>query len=393
MWLVLGGRGAGKTRTGAEWVRAQALGIPPIAHQRAKRIALVGPTYQEARAVMVEGISGIMSISRRDLPSRRPVFLSSKREIVWPCGSVAQIFSAEDPEGLRGPQFEAAWVDELAKWRYMQETWDMLQFGLRQGTHPQVVVTTTPRRVPLLKALLNAPTTIISRASTFDNHLNLSASFLSRMEQTYGATSLGRQELMGELLEEDPNALFSRALIDRLRLPNPPRNLVRVVVAVDPPASSHEKSDSCGIVCAGIDQGGHAYVLDDHTLQGVSPSRWAGAAIALYHDRGADRLVAEINQGGDMVETIIRQQDDRVAFKPLRAVRGKRARAEPIAAFYERGRVHHCGMFPELEDEMALFSHAALGCGKSPDRLDALVWALTELLLAPTPPTPRVRTL
>ncbi len=385
-WVVLGGRGAGKTLTGAEWVRYQALGRKPIADSPATRIALVGPTLGEVRAVMVEGISGLLAIHAEH---ERPQFLSSQNKLIWPNGSVGQIFSAQEPDSLRGPQFDVAWCDELAKWSNLEETWDMLQFGLRLGDHPRAVVTTTPRPVKLLKRLLADESTLITRASTHDNAQFLAPSFIDEVEKQYGGTRLGRQEIAGELIDDNPDALFQRELIEKTRVRKTPP-LTRIVVAVDPPVSSKNSSNSCGIVCAGLGEDGRAYVLDDATVQRAPPTRWARKAIAVYQARAADRLVVEVNQGGEMVSTILAEIDDSVAVKPVHATRGKHLRAEPVAALYEQHRVSHVGAFPALEDEMCMFEQRAAKGRTSPDRVDALVWALHELLLARKLANPRV---
>jgi phage terminase large subunit-like protein len=376
VWLVLGGRGAGKTRCGAEWVRCQAQGIQPLADTPARRIALVGPTIAEVRSVMVEGVSGLLSVHGR---GERPQFEPSLKRVVWPNGTVAEMFSAEQPDGLRGPQFDVAWCDELAKWRHPQETWDMLQFGLRLGEAPRVIVTTTPRPMPLLQRLVADPDTLLARTPTLDNRRFLAPQFLREIEARYGGTRLGRQELDAEIIDDDPDALFRRDLIEAGRARLAP-DLVRIVVAIDPPASSRAGANACGIVCAGLGVDGMGYVLDDATVQGASPSAWASRAIALYHSRSADRLIAEVNQGGDMVEAVIREVDPSVSFKAVHASRGKRLRAEPVAALYEQGRIVHVGVFPELEDELVSFDQRSVRPA-SPDRADALVWALSELML------------
>ncbi|MDZ4789681.1 MAG: terminase family protein [Hyphomicrobiales bacterium] len=376
-WLLLGGRGAGKTRAGAEWVRGQALGLAPFASRSAERIALIGETLADARSVMVEGPSGLLAIHPRH---ERPEYRSSKRELTWPNGAVAQIFSSEDPDSLRGPQFAAAWGDELGKWRHSQETWDMLQFGLRLGERPRQVFTTTPRATPLLKKLLADPRVAISRAKTSANALHLAPSFLEMVTERYGGSRLGRQELDGELIEDRADALWRREIFDRHRV-NAAPPLTRIVVAVDPPVTSHAKSDACGIVAAGVCADGCAYVLADATCQGRQPLEWARAALRLYENWQADCLVAEVNQGGDLVGEIFRQIATAAPVKQVRATRGKHVRAEPIAALYEQGRVAHVGAWQELEDQMCDFGPDGLFGGRSPDRLDALVWALTELML------------
>lgn len=382
-WLVLGGRGAGKTRAGAEWVTARVLARRPEDGARAERIALVAPTFDEARLVMVEGKSGLLAVQRR---GERPLYEPSKRQITWANGSIAQIFSADDPDSLRGPQFDAAWCDELAKWRRAEEAWSMLSFALRLGTAPRAVVTTTPRPIPLVKRLMADTATEVTRARTADNGAFLARSFLRDMYARYGGTRLGRQELDGELIDDDPDALFRRDAIETSRVAGAPE-LDRIVVAVDPPAGAGRSSNACGIVCAGRGRDGRVYVLDDCSVHGLRPAQWAARVVSLYRDRQADRVVAEINQGGAMVEEVLREVDGEVSFRAVHATRGKKARAEPVAALYERGRVSHVGAFPELEDEMC----QAIGRGpSSPDRLDALVWAVTELMLR-RQPEPRVR--
>jgi len=385
-WIVLGGRGAGKTMTGAQWIRYQALGKKPIASNPATRIALIGPTLGEARAVMVEGVSGLLAVHT---DAERPEFLSSQNKLIWPSGSIGQIFSAEDPDSLRGPQFDVAWCDELAKWNNLQETWDMLQFGLRLGDNPRTIVTTTPRPVKLLKQLLADVGTLITKASTHDNAGFLAPSFIGEIERQYGGTRLGRQEISGEMIEDNPDALFQRELIEEMRVRITPP-LERIVVAVDPPVTSNNKSNSCGIICAGLGEDGRAYVLDDATVQQAKPMVWAKKAVATYHARQADRLIVEVNQGGEMVSTIIAEVDSNVAVKSVHASRGKHLRAEPVAALYEQHRVSHVGPFPELEDEMCVFEQRIAKGRASPDRVDALVWALNELLLTPKAANPRV---
>lgn len=385
-WLVLGGRGAGKTRTGAEWVKGMALGHPPFADVKTGRIALIGETQGQVRDVMIEGVSGLLSIHTR---WERPTWSPSLRRLQWPNGAIAQVFSAEDPEGLRGPQFGAAWSDELAKWPNLQECWDMLQFGLRLGDHPRQIITTTPRPVPLIKRLLVEPNVAVSRAKTADNRFNLAAEFVRTVTQTYGGTRLGRQELDGEIVEESADALWTRAMIELAREREAP-TLARIAVAIDPPASSSQRADRCGLVVAGVDRDGLGHVLEDATMAGARPHEWAQKAVALYRRHEADALVVEINQGGEMVESVIREVDAGVPVISVRATRGKYLRAEPVAALYAQGRVRHAGAFPELEDEMCAFGPSGLESGRSPDRLDALVWALTHLMLAPKG-KPRVR--
>ncbi len=376
-WLILGGRGAGKTRAGAEWIRAQALGIPPLAREPARRIALVGETLRDVRQVMIEGVSGLLAIHGG---SERPVFEASKLQLVWPSGSIAQLFSAESPDGLRGPQFEVAWADEIAKWSNREETWDMLQFALRLGKNPRQVVTTTPRPIPLLKKMLADAATVTVRAATEANAANLAPAFLAEITRRYAGTALGRQELLGEIVDERAGSLWRRDWIETHRVTGTPE-LSRVVVAVDPPVTATASSDACGIVVAGLGPDGRAYVVADRTVQGREPAQWARAAIAAYRDFEADRVVAEINQGGDLVLAVLRQIDASVPVSKVRATRGKWLRAEPVAALYAEGRVAHVGAFDLLEDQMCAFGADGLAKGRSPDRLDALVWALTELML------------
>jgi phage terminase large subunit-like protein len=308
---------------------------------------------------------------------------------VWSNGARAQEFSSEYPEGLRGPHFSAAWSDEAAKWKHAEATWDMLQFGLRLGTRPRQVVTTTPRPLPLLMRILSDPETVITKARTADNASNLAGAFLTRVVARYAGTRLGRQELDAEFLEERSDALWKRGDIEVCRVGVAPE-LRRIVVAVDPPASSGADSDACGIVAAGIGADGCGYVLADASEAKLSPARWAKRAVDLFHRVEADRIVAEVNQGGEMVEAVIRQADSSVPVEKVRATRGKYLRAEPIAALYEQGRVKHVGAFPELEDEMCDFALGGLSSGRSPDRLDALVWALSALMLTKEG-KPRVR--
>ena len=375
-WLLLGGRGAGKTRAGAEWVRGIVALTSPV-----MRIALVGETAADAREVMIEGESGILRVYPR---RERPIWESGRRRIVWPNGAVAHAFSADDPDQLRGPQFEAAWCDELCKWRRADAAFDMLQFGLRLGAAPRQLITTTPRPIPLLKRILADPLTVVSRARTADNAKNLAPTFLERIEARYAGTRLGRQELDAEVIEDLPDALFPRALIEAGRVsPERVPQLARIVVAVDPPASSRAGSSACGIVAAGIGADDRLYVLADETAAQLSPLEWASRAIRLYRRLEADRIVVEVNQGGEMARVVLAEVDASVPVTAVRATRNKHLRAEPVAALYEQGRVRHVGAFPALEDEMAEFGPDGLSNGRSPDRLDALVWAITHLALAP----------
>jgi phage terminase large subunit-like protein len=368
-WLMLGGRGAGKTLSGAMWVKRFAL-----AHPNA-RIALIGETEHDVREVMIEGVSGILRAHHAR--HERPEWLSSRRRLEWKNGAVAEAFSADDPDSLRGPQFHAAWADELAKWRRADDTFDMLQFGLRLGARPRQVITTTPRPIALIKRLIADPSTAVTRAGTKANARNLAPSFLDTVVARYQGTRLGRQEIDGELIEERADALWSRGLIETCRVSEAPP-MSRIVVAVDPPASANKRSASCGLVAAGR-AGDLVYVLADDTVAGLSPAGWAAKAVALWRRLEADCLVVEVNQGGDMVRQVIREQDASVPVTAVRATRTKWLRAEPVAAQYEQGRVKHVGVFPALEDEMCDFATDGLSSGRSPDRLDALVWAVTAL--------------
>ena len=386
-WLVLAGRGAGKTRLGAEWVRALVHGHAPYARRRYGRIALVGETAHDARAVMIEGPAGLLSRSPDD---ERPRWNPTRRRLEWPNGAIAEAFSADDPDSLRGPQFDAAWCDELAKWRRADATFDMLQFGLRLGPRPLQLVTTTPRPIPLLKRLVADPRTALTRAPTQANIAHLSPAFLDEVVARYAGTRLGRQEIDGEIIEDRPDALWSRATIEMARVALAPP-LARIVVGVDPPASMRDGANACGIVAAGRAEDGCVYVLADTTVAGLAPAGWATKAIALYHRLRADTLVAEVNQGGEMVRAVLREVDAAVPVKTVHATRGKYLRAEPVAAMYAQGRVKHVDPpLAELEDELCDFGLDGLSSGRSPDRLDALVWAVTELTER-TSSAPRIR--
>jgi phage terminase large subunit-like protein len=374
-WLLIGGRGSGKTRAGAEWVRALATGPEPISP-----IALVGETMTEAVAVMVKGESGLLRIHPE---KERPVLKGSS--LIWPNGAEAMIMSASDPDRFRGPQFAAAWCDEIAKWPNAEEAWDMLQFGLRLGAWPRQLATTTPKPTRLLKRLIGDAATAVTRMKTAENAMHLAPGFLEAVVGRYKGSVLGRQELDGELIEDLPNALWSRSLFRRDAGDGP---LGRVVVAVDPPVTGGPKSDACGIVVAG-QRGEGAVVLEDRTLKPATPLGWARRAVAAFHSHQADAIIAEVNQGGDLVKSVIAQVDPAVPVRAVRANRGKWLRAEPVAALYGRGLVTHVAGLCELEDEMCAFGADGLSNGHSPDRVDALVWALTELMLNDV--TPRMR--
>ena len=368
-WLCLGGRGSGKTRAGAQWVLFMA--------EHVGRIALVGETHGDVRAVMVEGESGLLKLAASD---RRPGWHATRGRLEWPNGAIAEGFSSEDPEGLRGPQFAAAWCDEAGKWAHAEETWDMLQFGLRLGARPRQVVTTTPRTTPLMRRLAGDGRTVVSRMRTSDNERNLSPAFMKTVVSRYEGTRLGRQELDGEFVENDGTALWQARALDAARVREAPP-LRRVVVGVDPCVSSGEDADACGIVVAGLGEDGRGYVLADRTPARATPAGWAAIVAATAAQFEADRVVAEVNQGGDLVEEVLRGAGHALPIRKVRASRGKWLRAEPVAALYEQGRVSHLPGLERLEDEMCLFEPNGRAGGRSPDRLDALVWALTDLML------------
>lgn len=377
-WLVMAGRGFGKTRAGAEWVRAIAQADPDA------RIALVGATLGEARSVMVEGESGLLAIAPRGL---RPKFEPSRRLLTWPNGAQAMLYSAGEPESLRGPQQSHAWCDEIAKWDNAggkaEAAWDNLQLGLRLGRQPQVIATTTPRAVPLVKRLLEPGMAQVTRGSTYANKANLAVGFVRAVQRQYGKSLLGRQELDGELLEDIEGALWTRALLEACREPAASSPALRTVVAVDPPASAG--GDECGIVVCALGEDGLVRVLADASIARASPEQWARAAANAAAAWQADRVVAEANQGGAMVESVLRAAEVALPLRLVHASKGKTARAEPIAALYEAGRVRHAGTFPALEDQLCgmVTGGTYQGPTRSPDRADALVWALTELALRP----------
>jgi len=381
-WVIMGGRGAGKTRAGSEWVRAQVEGAGPSDPGRARRVALVGETIDQVRDVMVLGESGIVACSP---PDRKPQWQASKGQLLWPNGAIAQVFSAHEPEAMRGPQFDAAWADELGKWKKGSEAWDQLQFALRLGRNPQAVVTTTPRNVGVLKAILKNPSSVVTHAPTEANRAYLAESFLAEVQARYGGTKFGRQELDGVLIEEADGALWSSAMLEAARVNEVPV-FNRVVVAVDPPVTSMKSSDACGIIVVGADTRGEpkdwrAVVLEDASVKGATPEGWARAALAAMERHGADRLVAEVNQGGDLVERLVRMIDPLVPYRGVHATRSKMLRAEPVAALYEQGRVRHVRGLGALEEQMGKMTAVGWQGSGSPDRLDALVWALTDLML------------
>ena len=385
IWLLLGGRGSGKTRTGAEWVRRRVL-------NGAKRIALVAPSYNAAREVMVEGESGLLSIGR---DTERPTYISSRHRLEWPDGAVGHIFSAEDPDALRGPQFDYAWADEFCAWSYPEETLSNLRLGLRLGSAPQLIVTTTPKPITALKELCAQKELNVTRAKTSDNARHLAPTFLDAVQEAYGQTRLGRQELDGEIIEDFTGALWTRDILAACTAP-PPERFDKIIIAVDPPITSGARSDACGIIIAGLLRGAAAredkvFILHDGTVQGLSPDAWAARVTGYWDSYDADYVLVEVNQGGEMVSAIIRHQSPETLVKSVYASRGKAARAEPVSALYSLGRVHHIRAFHELDDELAsLGTETQMRGGKSPDRADALVWAVTDLLLAPRQ-TPRIR--
>ena len=372
-WLALGGRGSGKTRAGAEWTRVSAL------FGGCGSIALIGPTLHDVRETMIDGVSGLCRISRPG--EEPPAYEASRRRLVWPNGAVAQAFSAEDPDSLRGPQFDAAWCDEAGAWRQDIATWDMLQLGLRLGRRPRSVITTTPRRTPLIRRLMSDADISVTRSSTRDNAGFLSPVFLAHIEATLSGTQLGRQELEGEFIDVEDGVFWTRAMLEAARAGALPDTFADVVVAVDPPVSIGPDADACGLVAAGTANapggGAHFWLIEDATIQGCSPVVWAQAAVDLAERVGASRIVAEANQGGELVRSVLRATGSLLPIQLVHAQLSKSARAAPVLALYERGRVSHAGHFPDLEDQMLEFGGAQ--ASGSPDRVDALVWAIATL--------------
>lgn len=369
VWLILAGRGFGKTRTGSESVRTL------VESGQASRIGLIAPTSADARDTMVEGESGILACSP---PWFCPKYEPSKRRLTWPNGARALLFSAEEPERLRGPQHDLLWGDEPASWP-STEAWDNALMGLRLGQRPRALVTGTPKPVPLILSLMRDSRTHVTRGSTFENAGNLSRDYIAHVRRQYEGTRIGRQELYAEVLEDMPGALFNQVLIDRARVAEPPE-LERIVVSIDPAPTSESGSDECGIVVVGRGFDGHGYVLQDLSLR-ATPDEWARVAVKAFYTWRAECIVAEINNGGDMVEILIRGIDSGVSFKGVRAMRGKAKRAEPVAALYEQGKVHHVGepdRFARLEKQMRVFTGIN---GRRDDRTDATCWALHELLI------------
>ena len=366
-WLILAGRGFGKTRTGAEWVRER------VESGLSKRIALIGKTPADVRDVMIEGESGLLNISP---PYNMPTYEPSKRRLTWDNGAIAQTFSSYEPDQLRGSQFDTAWADEMASWEYPEETWDNLMFALRLGEKPQVCVTTTPRPLQLLINLRDAKTTVLTKGTSYDNRENLNQQFFDSILSKYKNTRLGMQEIYAEILEESDNAMWKREWLDEGRLEVGPGDLERVVVAIDPAVTSKKTSDETGIIVAGKDSEGEFYVLNDSSAR-YTPSAWSEKAIMLFNQYQCDKIIAEVNNGGQLVEHTLRTQSENVPYKSVHASRGKRTRAEPIASLYEQGKVHHVGNLERLENQLCNWE--ANSGDPSPDRLDALVWALSEL--------------
>lgn len=373
VWLILAGRGFGKTRTGAETLRQW------VRQGLCRRLALVGETEAEVRQVMVEGASGLLAVHP---PKEKPLYEPSKRILSWANGAIATCFSAEAYKQLRGPQFDGAWVDELAKFRDAEKVWDQLMFGLRLGQNPRVIVTTTPRPLKFLKKLSTDPDVVLTKGSTFENAKNLAEPFLEYMRHHYENRWLGRQEIYADFVEDRQGALWTPSLLEKAKQDFQNAPLQRLVIALDPAVSHNVNSDETGIIVAGVTADGIGVVLEDLSLKGP-PHLWMGKTIEAYHRLKADRVVAEVNMGGDLVEQLLRSNDPTVSYKPVRAMRGKAIRAEPVVSLYERGKVWHAHCFPELEEQLC--SYIPGRNAKSPDRLDALVWALTELMLTPIP--------
>ena len=373
VWLVCAGRGFGKTRLGAEWIRAR------VESGQAKRIILAGPTSDDLRDVMIEGESGLLAVSS---PWCKPTYIAQKAKVVWPNGAQALCITAEKPDRFRGKQSDTFWCDELASWRY-QEAWTQLQLGFRLGKQPKGIVTTTPRPIALVKDLLKreGKDVAVTRGSTYENRANLAKAFFDQVIRQYEGTRLGRQELDAEVLEDNPSALWNRTRIDDLRVATAPA-MRRVVVAIDPAVTANAKSNETGIIVAGLGIDGHAYVLDDRS--GIyQPAQWAARAVEAFDRHEADKVIGETNNGGDLVEANVRTARSTIPYTGVHASRGKQTRAEPISALYEQGRVHHVGCLAKLEDQQCAWDPA--NDEGSPDRVDALVWALTFLMISGTP--------
>lgn len=367
-WLILAGRGWGKTQTGAHWIYKRV-------REGSRRLHLIAPTSGDARDTMIEGPAGILATAS---PSERPEYFPSKRKLEFPNGAVGILFSSEEPDRLRGPQCDTLWADEPAAWKYLQDTWDNAMMGLRLGSDPRWASTTTPRPLPLVKEWVKDDTVFVTRGSTYENIVNLAPAFAARIIARYENTRLGRQELYAEILDDNPYALWKRVWLDEHRVVSAP-DLSRVVVAIDPAASANEHSDETGIIVAGRGKKDkRGYILDDITMERSSPSAWGSAAVAAYHRWQADAIVIEVNQGGDMAKHVIESVDSTVRVKKVHAARGKQTRAEPVSGLYEQGRVSHVGSFPKLEDQQCEWDPTSTD---SPDRVDALVWAITDLMI------------
>lgn len=367
IWLILAGRGWGKTRTGAEWIKKR------IEVDGSKRIALIAPTAADARDVMVEGESGILNIFRDE---DRPHYEPSKRRITFKNGAIATTFSADEPERLRGPQFDTIWMDEVGAWRYSESSFDMAMFGLRLG-HPKCIITTTPKPIKVIKDLVKRENVFVTRGSTLENREHLASEFLTQIISKYEGTRLGRQELNAEILEDIEGTLWNWNLLDTYRVSDVVE-FKRIVVSIDPAVSNNEHSNETGIVVVGLGVDGDGYVLEDLTLRG-NPNEWARMAIGAYYEWNADKVIAESNNGGDMVKFTLNTIDDKVPVKLVHAARGKKTRAEPISSLYEQGKVHHVGSLGMLEEQMCNWIPFE---GVSPDRVDALVWGLWELMIS-----------
>lgn len=371
VWLVMAGRGFGKTRTGAEWVRE-------LVRRGVSLVNLIGATADDARDIMVEGESGILAICP---PEERPEYIASKRQLKWPNGAKSLIFTADEPERLRGKQHAALWCDELASWRYQREAWDQAMLGLRLGRNPQVVVTTTPKPTKVIKDLLEMSRVeggtyrvVVTGGSTYDNRANLAPAFVQEIVQRYEGTRLGQQELYARLLEDVPGALWTRDMLEKARVSAKPV-LKRIGVAIDPAVTATEDSDETGIIVGGVGEDGHGYIFQDDSGR-YSPAMWAARAIRAYHLHEANTIIAEVNNGGDLVRSVILNHDAAVKYEAVRATRGKYTRAEPVAQLYEQGKIHHVGVFPELEDQMCSWVPGE----RSPDRVDALVWLMSKIM-------------
>ena len=369
IWLLLAGRGFGKTRTGAEWIRKRV-------ENGAKRIALVAETQKDLEEVMIEGDSGILSVFPAD---QMPKYTKKPVRIEFQNGAIALGYNGTQPDQLRGPQFDTAWLDEIAKWRYARETWDQLQFGLRLGDDPRQIVTTTPRPIELVKSIVAGKEGVvhITKGSTLDNKANLSKTFIQKIQNKYAGTRLGRQEINAEILGDMQGALWRHELLDLYRVDKEPKDIERVLVSVDPAVSNTENSDEHGITVGGI-KSGEGYLLEDASIKG-SPFDWARKSISMYDKYGADGIVVEVNQGGDMVAQTLNSVRQGIKIIEVRASKGKHVRAEPVASLYEQGRIHHVGSFHELENQQVMMTSEGYQGNGSPDRLDSVVWLFTEL--------------